>query len=137
MLLFAKSPVRPSAVGVAPRKLIPAHEPPASIGTRAAAIMTRRFLRGAEASARPCACARMLFCRRAAAPTSSDSAATNSAAVWKRSAGTLAIARTIASSTASGTVLRTIFRLGTLSSECLASSAMAVGPENGGWPASI
>ena len=80
---------------------------------------------------------RRLFARRSAAPSLSVSALAKSIADRNRSAGTFAIARTIASSTASGTVPRTIFRLGTLSSECRASSAIAVGPVNGGWPASI
>jgi hypothetical protein len=67
----------------------------------------------------------------------SVSAAANSCAEWNRSAGTLQSALLIASSTASGTVLRTIWRLGTLSSECRASSAITVGPVKGGCPASI
>ena len=78
-----------------------------------------------------------LCSRRSAAPSLSVSALAKSIAERNRSAGTFAIARTIASSTASGTVPRTILRLGTLSSEWRASSAIAVGPLNGGWPASI
>ena len=55
----------------------------------------------------------------------------------KRSAGSFAMARMIAPSTAGGTVWRTIRRLGTGSSECRAMTAWDDGPVKGGWPISI
>src|SRR6185437_5228257 len=64
-------------------------------------------------------------------------ASANSAVVGKRSAGVLASARRIASSTASGIVTRTIDGGDTMSSEWRASTACAVGPVNGGSPTNI
>ena len=64
-------------------------------------------------------------------------ASANSAVVGNRSAGVLARARRIASSTASGIVVRTIDGGDTMSSEWRAMIACAVGPEKGGAPTSI
>jgi hypothetical protein len=64
------------------------------------------------------------------------SAAANSPAVAKRSAGTFASARVTAASTPGGTA-RTLPRCGTGSLNRLAMRACAVGPVNGGSPASI
>jgi hypothetical protein len=58
-------------------------------------------------------------------------------AVWGRSAGTLAIAAMMASSTSSGTVSRITCRLGTCSMACRAMIWRALAPVNGGEPASI
>jgi hypothetical protein len=66
-----------------------------------------------------------------------DSAAANSAAVAKRSAGTLASAFRTARSSASGTDARRVCRGGTGSTACRAITAMGVMPEKGGSPASI
>ena len=63
--------------------------------------------------------------------------AANAAAVGKRSAGALAIARTTLCSTAMGTVSRTVRSGGTGSSAWRARSPWGVGAVNGGWPASI
>ena len=54
-----------------------------------------------------------------------------------RSAGALAIARTIAASTSGGTVWRTTRRLGTGSIECRAITAWTEGPVKGGSATSI
>ena len=51
--------------------------------------------------------------------------------------GTLASAFSIARSSSSGTVCRTVRKLGTGSTSCRAMIAGAVGPRNGGSPASI
>ena len=64
-------------------------------------------------------------------------ASANSAVVGNRSAGVFASARRIASSTASGIVVRTIDGGDTMSSEWRAMTACAVGPVNGGAPTSI
>src|SRR5438093_11940228 len=66
-----------------------------------------------------------------------DSAVANSRAVANRSAGVLASARTMAPSTAGGTVSRTILSPGTGSIDLRAMIACGVGPPNGGAPASI
>ena len=74
------------------------------------------------------------------APVTRDgraSASANSVVVGKRSAGTFARARRMASSAASGIVARTIEGGETVSSECRAMMACAVGPVNGGSPTSI
>ena len=65
------------------------------------------------------------------------SAATNSSVVANRSAGTLASATSIARSTAGDTVSRTVRSGGTGELSRLAMIAWAVGPVNGGSPASI
>ena len=64
-------------------------------------------------------------------------AATNSSVVANRSAGTLASATSIARSTAGDTVSRTVRSGGTGELSRLAMIAWAVGPVNGGSPASI
>ncbi len=61
----------------------------------------------------------------------------NWAAVAGRSAGTLAIAAMMASSTSSGTVSRTTWTLGTCSMAWRAMMARALEPVNGGAPVSI
>jgi hypothetical protein len=65
------------------------------------------------------------------------SARANSSAVPNRSAGTLASARSIAYLTGGGTVARTVCSEGTGSIACRAMIDCAVGPVNGGCPASI
>ena len=74
---------------------------------------------------------------RLARPPGVASAWAKSAAVGKRSAGALASARITLRSTPSGTVARTVRSGGTGSIAWRASSCWAVGPTNGGWPASI
>jgi hypothetical protein len=64
-------------------------------------------------------------------------ASANAATVGKRSAGDLARARTIASSTCGGTVPRTIESGGTVSSRCRAIIACVDPAANGACPASI
>ncbi len=65
------------------------------------------------------------------------SAAANSAAVAKRSAGSLASAVSTASSTAGGTLRRWAMRPAGSAVITLATMACAVGPVNGGSPTSI
>src|SRR5687767_1814461 len=65
------------------------------------------------------------------------SAAANSAAVAKRSAGSLESAVSTASSTASGTLRRWAVRPAGSAVITLATMACAVGPVNGGSPTSI
>ena len=72
-----------------------------------------------------------------AAAVGALSAAANSSAVANRSAGSFAIARVIARSTAGGTVCLTVCSEGTGSTACRARICCAVRPVNGGWPASI
>ena len=61
----------------------------------------------------------------------------NSCAVRGRSAGTLPMPANIASSTSTGTALRTMRMLGTCSIACRAMIAIEFLPMNGGSPASI
>ena len=87
-------------------------------------------------AARRVAVARVV--RRAAVTWSgTPSISASCVAVWGRSAGVLASAARIASSTSSGTVSRTTWRLGTTSMAWRAMMARALGPVNGGCPISI
>ena len=89
-----------------------------------------------------CCGVRGVFARRAdvrssaASASASPSASAKSFMLEYRSAGVFSSARKVASSTASGIEFRTTCMLGTCSSECRASTAMAFGPSNGGWPTS-
>ena len=106
--------------------------PAATNATTARAGTTRRQLGR-------CARAPASVARRTA-PVAADgmlSASANNAVVGYRSAGSFDSARRIAASTASGIVLRTIDGGETMSRECRASTACAVGPVKGGSPTSI
>src|SRR5689334_11611437 len=73
----------------------------------------------------------------APAPSGTSRALRNCWIEAKRSAGSFAMARTIAVSNALGTVCLTTRRLGTGSARCLAMTACVVGPVNGGSPINI
>ena len=95
-------------------------------------------MRGADAAIIDAVALRAAATRRVyVAPVGVRSESANSAAVRKRSAGTLASDLSTVSSSSSGTFSRTIASEGTRSIACRAMIDAAVGPTNGGVPAII